>query len=210
MRVVFLEDVPGVAQGGDVKEVKNGFARNYLIPKRLATPATHNALQRIRKLQRQAEETRVKRLADMRELAAALSGTQVSVEMRAGSSGRLYGSVTSAIVAERLGEITEKDIDRRTVELAEPIRDLGVYELALRLHPEVEARVSVLVHPAGTTAEEYEQTLQAAAEAERDPADDYDEYDDDDEDYGEDGDGEDAIADAEEAAAEAETEAERE
>ena len=206
MRVVFLEDVPGVAQGGDVKEVKNGFARNYLIPKRLATPATHNALQRIRKLQRQAEETRVKRLADMRELAAALSGTQVSVEMRAGSSGRLYGSVTSAIVAERLGEITEKDIDRRTVELAEPIRDLGVYELALRLHPEVEARVSVLVHPAGTSAEEYEQTLQAEAEAERDPADDYDEYDDD-EDYG---DGEDDAAEAAEEEAEAAIEAERE
>ena len=114
----------------------------------------------------------------MRELASALSGTRVSVEMRAGSSGRLYGSVTGAIVAERLGEMTDRDIDRRTVELAEPIRELGVYDLTLRLHPEVAARVSVLVHPAGTTPEEYEEALQAAAEAERDPADDYD-YDDD-------------------------------
>lgn len=209
MRVVFLEDVPGVAQGGDVKEVKNGFARNYLIPKRLAAPATHNALQRIRKLQRQAEDTRVKRLADMRELAGALSGTQVGVEMRAGSSGRLYGSVTAAIVAERLGEITEKTIDRRTVELAEPIRDLGVYELALRLHPEVEARISVLVHPAGTSAEDYERTLQAAAEAEREAAEDYDEYDDGEEEAEDYGGGEEAAA--EEATAEAEeTEEERE
>ena len=183
MRVVFLEDVPGVARGGDVKEVKNGFARNYLIPKRLATPATHNALQRIRKLQVQSEETRVKRLADMRELASALSGTRVGVEMRAGSSGRLYGSVTGAIVAERLGEMTERDIDRRIVEMPEPIRDLGVYDLILRLHPEVDARISVLVHPAGTTADEYEETLKAAAEAERETAtledDDYDDYEED-------------------------------
>ena len=127
MRVVFLEDVPGVAQGGDVKEVKNGFARNYLIPKSLATPATHNALQRVQKLSRHADVTRVKRLEDMRELASEIEGAQIEVEMRAGSTGRLYGSVTSAIIAEQLGEVTEREIDRRTVDLEEPIRDLGEY-----------------------------------------------------------------------------------
>lgn len=165
MRVVFLEDVPGVAQGGDVKEVKNGFARNYLIPKNLATPATHNALQRIAKLQRHAEVTRVRRLEDMKELAAELDGARISVEMRAGSTGRLYGSVTAAIIAARLAEMTEKDIDRRTVSLSEPIRDLGTFDLTLELHPEVQAGVSVLVHPTGTTPDEFEESLRAAAEA---------------------------------------------
>ncbi len=165
MRVVFLEDVPGVAQGGDVKEVKNGFARNYLIPKSLATPATHNALQRIEKLQRQAQVTRVKQLEDMKELAAELDGSQISVEMRAGSTGRLYGSVTTAIIAARLGEMTEKEIDRRTVTLSEPIRDLGEYDLTLDLHPDVQAGVSVLVYPTGTTPEEYVESLRAAEEA---------------------------------------------
>ena len=165
MRVVFLEDVPGVAQGGDVKEVKNGFARNYLIPKSLATPATHNALQRIAKLQRQADVTRVRRLEDMKELAAELDGTQISVEMRAGSTGRLYGSVTTGIIAETLAEMTEKEIDRRTVTLSEPIRDLGEFDLTLDLHPEVQAGVSVLVYPTGTTPEEYLETLRAAEEA---------------------------------------------
>jgi large subunit ribosomal protein L9 len=160
-----LEDVPGVAQGGDVKEVKNGFARNYLIPKSLATPATHNALQRIAKLQRSAEVTRVRRLEDMRELAAELDGSQISVEMRAGSTGRLYGSVTTAIIASRLAEMTEKDIDRRTVSLSEPIRDLGSFDLTLDLHPEVTAGVSVLVHPTGTTPEEFAESLRAAEEA---------------------------------------------
>lgn len=167
MRVVFLEDVPGVAQGGDVKEVRNGFARNYLIPQRLATPATHNALQRVEKLRKQADVTRVKRLEDMRELASEVNGTQISVEMRAGSTGRLYGSVTNTIIAERLAEMTDREIDRRTVELAEPIRDLGIYEVTLRLHAEVAAGVSVLVHPTGSSAEEYEESLRAAEEAAR-------------------------------------------
>ena len=170
MRVVFLEDVPGVAQGGDIKEVKNGFARNYLIPKNLATPATHNAVQRVQKLQNQAQVNRVKRLEDMKELAAEFDGSQISVEMRAGSSGRLYGSVTNAIIAERLAELTEKEIDRRSVELDEPIRDLGTYDLTINLHPEVEAGISVLVYPTGTTAEEYAESLVATEEAEEDGA----------------------------------------
>ena len=185
MRVVFLEDVPGVAQGGDVKEVKNGFARNYLIPKSLATPATHNALQRIAKLQRQAQVTRVKQLEDMKELAAELDGTQISVEMRAGSTGRLYGSVTAAIIASTLAEMTEKEIDRRSVSLSEPIRDLGEFDLTLDLHPEVTAGVSVLVHPTGTTPEEYVESLRAAEEAAAAAAAEAEEYDDEDleEDY---------------------------
>jgi ribosomal protein L9 len=75
MRVVFLEDVAGVARGGDVKEVKNGFARNYLIPKSLAVPATHNALQRVEKLSRSAGVNRIKLLDDMKQLAEAIEGT---------------------------------------------------------------------------------------------------------------------------------------
>ena len=166
MRVVFLEDVPGVAQGGDIREVKNGFARNYLIPKNLATPATHNAVQRVQKLQNRAQVNRIKRLEDMKELAAEFDGAQVSVEMRAGSSGRLYGSVTNAIIADRLAELTEKEIDRRAVALEEPIRDLGSYELTIRLHPEVEAGISVLVYPTGMTPEEYVESLNPTEESE--------------------------------------------
>ena len=180
MRVVFLEDVPGVAQGGDVKEVKNGFARNYLIPKSLATPATHNALQRIEKLQRQSDVTRVRRLEDMKDLAAELDGAQISVEMRAGSTGRLYGSVTTAVIASRLAEMTEKEIDRRTVSLGEPIRDLGEFNLTLDLHPDVRAGVSVLVYPTGTTPEEFAESLRAAAEAAAAAEAEAEEYDDDD------------------------------
>ena len=172
MRVVFLEDVTGVAQGGEVKEVKPGFARNYLIPKRLATPVTTDALQRVKRLKRQAEETRVKVLTDMRALSEQMSGTRVNVEMRTGASGRLYGSVTNAIVAAELSKMTGREIDRRTIELGDSIREVGTYDVRLRLHADVEANISLLVHPMGTDPAEFLASLEEKAEAvgEEEPA----------------------------------------
>ncbi len=166
MRVVFLEDVAGVAQGGDVKEVKNGFARNYLIPKGFAVPATHNALQRITQYKQQARYARLKLLEDMRELSDALSGMQVRVEMRAGASGQLYGSVTNAIIADRLSVLADREIDRRSIEITEPIRQLGSFDVSIRLHPEVQARIDVLVHPTGIDADEWLQSLEEDADGE--------------------------------------------
>ena len=165
MRVVFLQDVAGVAQGGDVKEVKNGFARNYLIPKRLAEPATHNALQRVSQYAEQAERTRIKLLEDMRELSATLNGARIDVEMRAGASGQLYGSVTNAIIAEKLGDITDREIDRRSIEIENPIRQLGNFDVTVRLHPEVQAQIDVLVHPTGIDPDKWLESL-AQEEAE--------------------------------------------
>jgi large subunit ribosomal protein L9 len=162
MRVVFLEDVPGVAHGGDVKEVKNGFARNYLIPKNLATPANHNALQRIESLRKQAETDRLKTFNDMRSLASELDGTRVNIAMRSGANGRLYGSVTNVMVADELAAMTEKEIDRRTVEIVEPIRALGLFDVSLHLHSDVDAIIKVLVHPAGTDPEAYLASIQPA------------------------------------------------
>ena len=165
MRVVFLQDVAGVAQGGDVKEVKNGFARNYLIPKRLAEPATHNALQRVSQYAELAERTRIKLLEDMRELSATLNGARIDVEMRAGASGQLYGSVTNAIIAEKLGDITDREIDRRSIEIENPIRQLGNFDVTVRLHPEVQAQIDVLVHPTGIDPDKWLESL-AQEEAE--------------------------------------------
>jgi large subunit ribosomal protein L9 len=168
MRVVFLEDVAGVARGGDIKDVKSGFARNYLIPKRLAAPASHDALQRVQKLTLQAEDARLKRLEDMRALGEELNGERVNVGMRAGVSGRLYGSVTNAIIAEALSELTGREIDRRTVDIADPIRELGTHNVGVRLHPEVDATISVLVHPLDSDPEEYLASLESA-NAEQEP-----------------------------------------
>jgi large subunit ribosomal protein L9 len=164
MRVLFLEDVEGVAQGGEVKDVKRGFARNYLIPKRLATPATRDSMQRAERLGKQADSTRLKRLTDMRALSEELNGAQVNVEMRAGASGRLYGSVTNAIVAAKLSELTEQEIDRRSIEIPDSIRKVGRYELRVLLHSEVDANIALLVYPAGTDPAEFAEALLKEAE----------------------------------------------
>jgi len=164
MKVVFLEDVEGVALGGDVKEVKNGFARNYLLPKELAVAATANAMKRVERLARNAEDTRLKHLSNMKSLAEELDGTQVNVEMRAGVSGHLYGSVTSATVSAKLGEMTDREIDRRAVEIAEPIRETGVFEIKLRLHDEMDAAIKLVVYATGSTPEERIAAVEAAAD----------------------------------------------
>ena len=150
MRVVFIEDVEGVAQGGEVKEVKNGFARNYLIPKNLAAPATHNNLQRIHKLTKNAAVTRAYKFDEMKNLAGNLDGSEIAIEMRAGANNRLYGSVTGSMVADALAEETGIPIERRLVQLDDPIREVGTYEVPLRLFADVSASIKVTVYATGT------------------------------------------------------------
>ena len=149
MEVVFLTDVEGVALGGEVKEVKNGFARNYLIPQNLAAPATHNNLQRIGKLTGQAQTDRLKSLENMKELAAAIDGTEILIPVRAGTNGRLYGSVTGSIIADAVSKLTNRSLERRLVQLDDPIRELGTFDVPVRLHPEVSASVKIIVHADG-------------------------------------------------------------
>ena len=156
MKVVFLKDVEGVASGGDVKEVKNGFARNYLIPKNMAAPATRNNLLQTKKLQQQSKVTRIKHLEDLRELAKAVDGTVVTIAMRAGANEQLYGSVTGTIVADAVSSITDRNIDRELVQLDNPIRKLGIFFVPIRLHPEVSAAVKVIIHETGTDPESLE------------------------------------------------------
>jgi large subunit ribosomal protein L9 len=146
MKVVFLEDVSGVANGGEVKEVKNGFARNYLIPQNLAIPVSHNALKRIERLSKEANQVRIKTLATVKALGEEIDGMRVNIQMRAGANGKLYGSVNSNMLVEKLLEMTGHKIDRRIVLMDEPIRDLGQFSIKLRLHPGVESKINVIVH----------------------------------------------------------------
>ena len=164
MKVVFLEDVDGVAQGGDVKEVKNGFARNYLIPKNLALPADRDVMQRINRLKRQSESTRVKRLEDMKALSQTIDGKQINIAMRAGEKGRLFGSVTNSTVADELGKLTGNTMDRKMVLLTSPLRKVGNHSVAVKLHSEVTANISVVVHPLDITPEDFLNTLSTTQE----------------------------------------------
>ena len=163
MRVIFLEDVAGAADAGEVKEVKNGFARNYLLPKGLAAPATPAQLQRIRSIEQAAKQKRLQRSEEWSEVAALIEGTEVPVEVRVGPTGRLFGSVTGRNIADRLSEATGRTIDHRQVLLGSAIHEPGDYPVTVRLYREVTAQVNVSVVPEG-----YEAPVAAA------PADDED------------------------------------
>ena len=165
MRVLFLEDVPGTADAGEVKEVKNGFARNYLIPRQLAVQATPGQLQRLNAINRQAQEKRLKLSGDARLVAQALEGQTVVIEMRVGPTGRLFGAVTTRRIAEELNRLTERGLDHRNVLLGSPIHEPGDYPVSIRLYREVTSQVNVRVVREGYQQEEEAASGQAEADA---------------------------------------------
>ena len=145
MRVVFLEDVAGVAHGGDVKEVKNGFARNYLIPQGFAVQATEHELRRAAGLRHQAEDRRLVEAKEWQDVADALKEQKVRIEVRTGPTGRLYGSVTNTMIAAKLGEMTDREIDRKGIQIPAPIRAVGDYKVPARFVEGVSAIIVVEV-----------------------------------------------------------------
>ena len=145
MKVIFLKDVPNVARAGEIKEVASGYGRNFLIPKKLALLATSQAInlaetQRRVKTRQQAESG-----AEFLELAKQLDGKEITLEARVGAKDRLYGSITSADIASELEDSTGLVIDKRKIELAEPIRELGSYEVAVKLAKDIIPNIKVTV-----------------------------------------------------------------
>ena len=159
MKVLFLEDVEGVAHGGDIKEVKRGFAKNYLLPKNIAILASKASLDRIPKLKTQADKNRIQRISHMKELAGEIDGLRVNLPMRSGPNGKLYGSVTNNIIASELSTLSSKEIERRMVILPESIRQVGIFDIRLNLDSEIEANISLLVHPEDVEPGEFEESL---------------------------------------------------
>jgi len=153
VKVVFLEDVPGTAKIGDIKEVKPGFARNYLLPRRLAAPASPSIIKSAE--QRAIRETRLQEARDneARAVADRLDGTHFEIRARAGASGKLFGSVGTADIAPRVAEAIGAEFERQNVQLADPIKDLGDYPVVVKLTKNVTATVNVsVIGEDGTTA----------------------------------------------------------
>ncbi|MCH7511857.1 MAG: 50S ribosomal protein L9 [Chloroflexi bacterium] len=166
MKVVFLESVEGTAQVGETKEVKNGFARNYLLPRGLAAPAIEPYLQRAqaraaREMKRQQELDR-----DANTIAERLEGSRIEIIARVGEQGKLYGSVTSVHIAAEVAKlIGDEEFDHRKVLLPEAIREIGVQPIRLRLTRNVEAVIELEVI-AEVDEEEEAAAAEAAAEGE--------------------------------------------
>ncbi len=166
MKVVFLEEVEGSGRIGEVRNVANGYARNYLLPRKLAVPATdHNV--RIAQARAEVEAKRQATLdADAEVLAKRLAGLTITIEVKVGEQGRLYGSVTARDISEVLEKPLGLLLEHRQVELEEPIRQVGLFEVVLKLSRNVRPSVQVAVLGEGQTLEEL---LAAAAAEEEQP-----------------------------------------
>ena len=161
MKVVFFEEVEGTAQVGEIREVKNGFARNYLLPRGLAGATTASNLARAERLAK-ADAIRQSKLdADAAPLAAAIDGQEFTFRARVGEQGRLFGSVTARDIAERLSERAGATIEHRQVQLAQALRQLGTEEVRVRLTRNVFAQVNVIVEP---DEESFEPTIDEIVE----------------------------------------------
>jgi large subunit ribosomal protein L9 len=152
MKVLFLKEVENVAQPGDVKDVATGFARNYLLPKGFAVAATSAMLKQHEAAIEQEKKRLAKENEQVRALAGTLSETVVTITARAGSEGRLYGSITAADIADALKSQHGIEIDRRLVHLDEPIRRVGEHEVTIRLRRDLTPTVKVAVASLEPTA----------------------------------------------------------
>ena len=150
MKVVFMEEVEGTARVGEIKNVADGFARNYLLPRRLAAPATDHYVA-IAQARAEKDARRQDRLDDeaRAHLLPKMEGRSVTIEVRVGEQGKLFGSVTARDIAEMLQAETGIEIEHKQVDLRQPIRDLGAHEVVVKLSRNVHAPVTVNVEPLG-------------------------------------------------------------
>ena len=148
MKVVLNDDVADLGERGTIVDVSDGYARNYLLPRRLASQATKGNVDAAQKATASRAATERKSRDDAQKLATGLIGTRVVLAAQASDEGRLYGSVSVNDVVEGIRKFTGIEIDRKHVDLPEPIKDIGLHQVQIRLHGEVEFPVTIDVIPA--------------------------------------------------------------
>ncbi|HEU0073964.1 MAG TPA: 50S ribosomal protein L9 [Dehalococcoidia bacterium] len=145
MRVVFLDDVDGVARAGEIKNVADGYARNYLLPRKLAAAATTASMQQAEKRAKQLAVEQEKLDAAAQQLAGSMGGSPIVIMVKAGDEGRLFGSVTASDIAEAVNERAGTQLGHRQVSLPRPLREVGSYEIEVSLTRNVKAQVALQI-----------------------------------------------------------------
>lgn len=148
MEVLLLRDVDNLGKAGEVKQVAGGFARNYLIPKRLAVVATPQARKQAEGWRAAAATRRQLEKEEARQLAERIAGITLTLAAKAGEEDRLYGSITNADIADALTQALGEPLDKRKIVLEEPIKALGTYEVPVRLSAELIPKITVQVERA--------------------------------------------------------------
>jgi large subunit ribosomal protein L9 len=145
MKLILTQEVTGLGAPGDVVEVKAGYGRNYLVPRSLAMPWTRGSEQQIGMIKRARAAREIRSLDDAKEAASTLSGLKVRLQTRAGQGGRLFGSVSTTDIAAAVRRAGGPELDRRKIEVTNPIKTVGSHQVSVRLHPEVSATLEIEV-----------------------------------------------------------------
>ncbi len=143
MKLILNQEVPGLGSPGDVVEVKDGYGRNYLVPRGFAQRWTKGADKQIATIRRAREVREVRDLGSANEIKAQLSGLRVRLPARSGDGGRLFGSVTTSDIVSAVQAAGGPKLDRRLVQVVAPIKALGAHTVTVKVHPEVEASLTV-------------------------------------------------------------------
>ncbi|MCA5894156.1 50S ribosomal protein L9 [Isoptericola sp. NEAU-Y5] len=144
-KLILTHEVTGLGEPGDVVDVKDGYARNFLIPRRLATPWTKGAESQVSAIRKARKSREVASLDEAKALADKVSAKQVVVSAHAGESGRLFGAVTTGDIVAAVEAADGPKLDKRKIEIGQPIKSTGEYTVSIRLHPEVSAKIDVKV-----------------------------------------------------------------
>jgi len=145
VKVMLTKDVDNVGRAGDVKDVADGYGRNYLLPRKLAVPARAGVEDEARKIRDAANRREAKDRDEAQALAEEIGNKTVVVRLRVGAEDKAFGSVTNADIASALKAQHQVEVDRHKIDLKEPIKQLGEHQVALRLHRDVEAHINLIV-----------------------------------------------------------------
>jgi len=144
MKVIFLKDAPK-GKRGEVKEVADGYARNFLLPKGLALPATPSAIKAAKVLSDEKAESQARQREELGRIAQELEGKELHFKAKAGAKGRLHGAITTASIADELSRLTGFEIDKKKVELEEPLHHVGSHDVMINLGTGTEAKIKVVI-----------------------------------------------------------------
>lgn len=167
MRVLLLKDVYKLGRAGDVKKVADGYGRNFLLPQSLAVLATPGALKQAERISRTANDQRSRLNQELGAVAERLNGLRLTFPVKAGETGKLYGSITQAMLAESIEQATGAKVDKRQID-CQPIKTLGVHKAGVRLTIDLIPEVSVIVHREGESPESAEAEAAKTREREAD------------------------------------------
>jgi len=171
MKVVFVQDVPNVAEVGDIKEVKKGHARNYLLPKGLAVLATENELRRIESRKRAAAILREEQKAEAMGVAGSIDGIILTFAKRVTSKGNIYGSVSATAIQQELKHLGHT-IEKSMIKLEDPIRQLGEHEVEVELNKDAIGKIKIIIEPAEGEKDEEKGAEKAEESTEETPVED--------------------------------------